>query len=239
MVKSICRKTSAAFVLALALGAVVASTAAASETLSFVPHSGKFPVKKVTVKGNNMFFEEEGTGYHCASGITGEGEITGSKTAWLKLHLTECLAEGQEFTSPGAKPGEIVTEKLPVQLVYVSREHHEAALALNYQPPAEKLKMFATWEPRFLHEECGIRGPVLAPVSPVNSSVLSHSLTLALSKSGIQQPSAYETEAGSKYLAAPQMNILCGTGYSEGGISTSNKLEISTSTTEGTVEIKA
>lgn len=229
-------KILAALIGVIAFAGLGGGQAVAAETLAFVPHSGKFPVKKVTVKGGGVLFHEDGDVIGCGSTTTGEGEITGPKIAWLKLHFTGCKENfGTEFHTPGAKNEEVITEKLPVELVYTSKEHHEAALDLN-----NKSGTFATWEYPGFYSGCGMRGPVLSPVSPVNSSVLTHTLTLHVTTSGeeIQTPSRYESEAGTKFSAVPEVNMFC-SGFLNGGITNEGKLEISTSAAEGAVEIKA
>ncbi len=226
---------------ALAAGTLAVASASATETLAFIPHSGKFPVKGLTAKGGGILFNDESTSYGCGKVASGEGEITGPKTGWLKLRLTECReAFGTSYNSPGAKAEEIITEKVPIQLVYKSKEHHEALIDLNYQPPGElKRKAFMTWEiPSFGYKGCGVDGPVLSPVTPVNTAVLTHKLTLQ-TEGYRQSPAVYETEAGSKYSAFPETNLFCDV-WTEGSIEDfSQSIEISTNTTEGALEIKA
>jgi hypothetical protein len=231
----------AVVVAACALSAVAVSTAAASETLSFVPQSGKFPVKKVTVKGSEVSFTEEETTYTCSS-TAGEGEITAAKTAKLKFAFKECRPNGpgSECKSTGAKLAEIVTGTLPVELVYTNKAKHEAALDLNYTAPTEKgRKTLASWScspPETTG--LGIRGSILAPVTPVNTATLTHKLTLKGGKLGVeyQEPRKYETETGEKFEAFPELNLL-GFWSEDGNVTTG--LELTTTSTEGTVEIKA
>jgi hypothetical protein len=221
----------------MAFAAINAGQAFATETLAFVPHSGKFPVKGVTVKASEVFFNQEGTTYGCGA-TTGEGEITSAKAGSVKLRLTNCKepASGTTFNTPGAKAGEIISEKVAIQLVYASKEKHEAALIVN---SGEKL--FMSWEiAGFGYKGCGVRGPVLGAVTPVNSAVLTHTLKLKVSVSGLQTPSKYETEAGGKSTALPETNLFCSV-WSQGGLGTTGgeNVELTTNATEGALEIKA
>lgn len=222
----------------LALSGVAASSAVAAETLKFVPTSGKFP-EKVKGKTSAVTFNEEGTSYGCEA-TTAEGEITGAKTATLKLKMTNCkISVGQGCNSTGAKSEEIVTQTVPVELVYTSKSKHEAALDLNYQEGHGR-KSFASWTcAGTFGETLGIRGQMLAPVTPVNSATLTHTATLAHETGGERQtPATYETEAGTKVLGAyPELDIL-GTFWSELA-SVVSKLELTTTAAEGTLEIKA
>jgi hypothetical protein len=223
-----------------AFAALNAGQALATETLAFVPHSGKFPVKNVSAKASELLFNEEGSSYGCGA-TTGEGEITSAKAGWLKLKLTGCkeVISHESFNSPGAKAGEVITEKVPVELVYSSKSKHEAALDLNYQAPSEKAKTFMTWELAG-YKGCGVRGPVLAGVTPVNSAVTTHKAKLQVESSGLQTLYQYETEAGSKYKAQPEVNLACDF-WGEGGVGSTGgqTVELSTTVGEGALEIKA
>lgn len=227
----------AALAGALALAGLTAGQAVAAETLEFVPKSGLYGMK-VAVKGGAMEFYDSGFQYGCSGTTTGTGEITSKKAGWVQLELTKCRAEGKAVHNHG-KGEAISTEKLPFELVYTSREHHEAALDINYQLPTEKtLNWLVGWELES-RPNCGIRGPVLSPATPVNSQVAAFSLALRVEKK-LQTPSQYETEAGSKFSAAPETNMLCfSETWEKGGISTAAKLELTTAPGEGDLEIKA
>src|ERR1700677_1732767 len=77
--------------------------------------------------------DESGQNFPCYDG-SGEGEIaTGGPTATIKLHFKSCYSFNDSLcTSSGAERGEVVTNSIPVRLVYLSKEKHEAALVLNY-----------------------------------------------------------------------------------------------------------
>lgn len=223
-----------------AFAAVNAGQAFATETLYFLPQSGKFPIKKVAVKGSVMLFTEAGaTSQRSCTSVTGEGEITNRRTAKLKLTLKGCGAINSLCHSKGAAEGEVVTGTLPVELVYTSKEHHEAALDINYEEPGTGTKQLISWEctSGLLGEiPGGVRGSILAPVTPVNSMVATHALSLK-AKEERQTPSTYETETGSKFEAFPEVSLLAPETYAKGSMTGS--LELTTSKEEGNVEIKA
>jgi hypothetical protein len=230
-----------AVVATAAISGLSASVAMATETLSFVSQFGIFPLK-TTLKGGEVTFHEEGTSYGC-SASTGEGQITGHKTGTVKLKLTGCR------TMPSFQPcqntatsGEIVSLSLPVQLVYKSKASHEAALDLNYEEPTEEFppppkKQLATWHCGSLNEfgPFGIRGSILAPVTPVNTLTLAHTVKM-LEHEGLQSPSSYETEAGKVFSAFPELAIFT-TTYFKGAVT--GELEMKTIEAEGKIEIKA
>jgi hypothetical protein len=228
----------AAVFAALALSAVAASTAAASETLSFIAQSGKFPVK-TTVKGGNVTLRVGSEGYTCISSA-GEGEITGHKTGKMKFRFKECGRSGVKCQS-GEVTGEIVTETVPVELVYISKEHHEAGLDFNYEEPTEPFPppahQFASWSCGGFGK-FGIRRSIIAAVTPVNTSTLSHTVKFSENATlhGIQNPTAYETEAGKRFEAFPEMDLET-EGYFEGSLA--SQLEMTTTVGQGQVEIKA
>jgi hypothetical protein len=223
-------------VLALA-GLAGASSAVAAETLSFIPASGKFPVK-TTVKGGIVALQVESNGYDCTS-VTGEGEITGHKTGKMKFKFKGCGTGITECQS-GAVKGEIVTETVPVELVYISKEHHEAGLDFNYEEPTEGFPppahQFASWSCGGFGKY-GIRRSIIAAVTPVNTSALSHTkFSENGTHHGIQNPIAYETEAGKRFEAFPEMALVT-EKYSEGSLA--SQLEMTTTAGEGKIEIKA
>lgn len=224
-----------------ALSGVAASSAAATETLSFVPQSPKFPVK-VTVKGGEVLFTEESISYGCSS-VTGEGEITSHKAAKIKFTFKHCFSVqlGLECKSSGAAKEEIKTGNLPVQLVYISKAKHEAALDINYQVPSEEFpppphNQLASWECGLV-SGMGARWSIIGAVTPVNTSTLSHTVKLAQSSPGIQKPTKYETEEAKTYEAFPELNLLGGTKYFQGSVT--DELEVTSVAGQGTVEIKA
>jgi hypothetical protein len=230
----------------LALSGLATSQALATETLAFTPQSGKLPVKGVTLKSGSggIDFTQETTVYGCSS-MTAEGEITGRKTAKLKFVFKGCgTPNGTQCHTLGAPEGEIKTETLPVELVYTSKAKHEAALDLNYEEPTEAFpppphKQLATWYCKSLFESgpYGIRGSILAPITPVNTLTNTFKLKLT-EKEHKQTPTTYETEAGKAYTAFPEMALIS-EFYSEGALWGSTQAELAIPTLEGKLEIKA
>jgi hypothetical protein len=235
---------------ALALSGALASQALATETLSFISQSGLYPIKKVTVKshsGYNVEFYQEKTAYYGCGSLTGEGEFTSHKAGTMKFTFKECrLPTGGSCQSSELTPAEIKTGSLPVELVYVNKAKHEAALDLNYEEPTEVFppptrKTFAKWECRngLAYTKSGIRGSILVPITPVNTQSNAFKLSLVAEK-GVQSPSSYETEAGKVYKAVTETALISTTEfYSEGAAGSMQPLELATPKIEGTFEVKA
>jgi hypothetical protein len=237
------RKWSSIAVLAAiaAFAAINAGQAFATETLSFSPLSNKFPVH-ASVKGGSLTLTQEGEKTIVCSKSSGEAEITGHKTAKIKLTLSSCGSGFSTCNTHGAASGEIKTEALPVELVYVSKEKHEAGLDINYQtPPAEKGQL-VSYECELLGSKqtgYGVRGSIVAPVTPVNTDVMTHKAKLAKNATyaWIQSPVSYETETGTSFKAFPEVALTSPNTYYEGSVT--DELEITSLESQGPVEIKA
>jgi hypothetical protein len=231
----------AALVAVLALSGLTAGQAAAAETLSFVPQF-KFPLK-ASVKGNFMTFYEGSEAYGCES-VGGELEVTGHKTAKIKLVLKGCnTPTGAHCQSEGAASGEIKTASLPVELVYTNKEHHEAGLDINYAEAGKTAGQLAAWGCKGIlggeTKGLGIRGSLIAPATAVNVQAATHTLTLShVAKSETQSPRSYETEAGKLYAAFPELALVASEDYLEGSV-TDEKIEVTSIAGEGNLEIKA
>jgi hypothetical protein len=232
----------AALVAVLALSGLTAGQAAAAETLSFVPQSNKFPLK-ASVKGNFMTFYEASEAYGCET-VGGELEVTGHKTAKIKLVLKGCnTPTGAHCQSEGAASGEIKTASLPVELVYTNKEHHEAGLDINYAEAGKTAGQLAAWGCKGIlggeTKGLGIRGSLIAPATAVNVQAATHTLTLShVAKSETQSPRSYETEAGKLYAAFPELALVASEDYLEGSV-TDEKIEVTSIAGEGNLEIKA
>jgi hypothetical protein len=155
-----------------------------------------------TVKGSLVSFRTTaGLTYTCTAS-KGDGEITGAKSATAKLTFTGCGTATVKCQSEGAQSGEIKTGTLPVELVYVSKEHHEAGLVFNFKASA-----FATWACNGTAQ--GIRNSIVATLSPVNASTTSHTVTFAETTTpGIQNPTQYENDEGKLVSAWAEMQIV-------------------------------
>ena len=235
-------------VAALAVSGALASQALATETLSFISQTGKYPIKKVTIKsqtGHNIQFEQEKAKYYGCESLTGEGEFTSHKAGTMKFIFKGCrTGTGTTCQSSELTPTEITTGNLPVELVYTSKAKHEAALDLNYEEPTEAFpppprKQFALWRCTApgVSAYGGIRGSILVPITPVNTQGNAFKLNLS-QKEGVQSPGSYETEAGKSYKATPEMALIS-EFYSWGAIWSEKELELTTPTIEGKFEVKA
>jgi hypothetical protein len=220
-----------------AFAAVNAGQAFATETLSFTPQSNKYPVKNVTLTGGSLSITEgqgESAFTVTCSSVTGEGEITHAKTATMTLHLKGCTRSGTSCVTE--EKGEVVTSPLPVQLVYVSKERHEAALDFNYNEPKSPVKQFAKWVCGKIVAG-GIRGAVIAPVTPVNTMGSAFAVKFVEGAvRGEQVPTKYQTESGESFEAFPEVNFF-GTSYFKGSLA--DTLTLTVPEREGKLEIKA
>jgi hypothetical protein len=189
----------AASIATLALAVIPAQAKAASPVLEFAPVSA-FPIP----------FEAEGgevtaamTGFetvvHCDDS-EGEGEITGPRSTVSNYFFTGCetqggSAGGAECKSEGASAGEITSESVEADLVFINQATHQVGMVLNPHGGV------------YLEFKCGGElvkaiGSFLSPVDPINK--LSSSFTAILSRVGTQQtPTEYETVTGERHQAIP------------------------------------
>jgi hypothetical protein len=176
-----------------------------------------------TVKGGLVSFRTTaGLSYTCTAS-KGEGEITGAKSATAKLTFTGCGTGTVKCQSEGAQSGEINTGTLPVELVYVSKEHHEAGLVFTFT---------TTWACNGTAQ--GIRNSIIAVLSPVNVSTTSHTVTFAeTNTAGIQNPTQYENDEGKLVSAWAEMQIVS-SAWLQGSL-----IDQLTLTTPGPIEVKA
>lgn len=203
---------SATIVLAVLLGPAGAD--AASPVLEFVPHGASLPVG-FTTEGGPVIAELAGFSkvVHCA-GSTGEGEITGLRTAVAKYEFTGCVAQTgptveAKCESEGAKSEEIATGPIPAELVYLDQAKREAGILLN---PGGGI---------YMTFKCGgesteARGPFLSSVTPISEAASSFTATLTQSNA-LQTPDEYENAAGEKLKATPEGNRE-GTGWVTTGV---------------------
>jgi hypothetical protein len=231
-------KIIAAVLGVLALSGLAAGQAIAAETLSFAPKSGKFPAK-VTFTSGAITFDAEGatTSIECSKG-TGEGSVTGHKAATMSLTLTGCGAALGTTCSNTSTTGEIKLTSLPIELVYVSKAHHEAGLDINY---GESPRQIATWKCEQLGVKqtgFGIRGSIVAALTPVNTETYTHAVKLAhnATTEWLQSPTSFENEAGSVFKSFPELALTSET-YREGDMV--GELTMKTPTEIGEMEIKA
>jgi hypothetical protein len=181
-----------------------------------------------TLKGGFVKFEDnERVTYGC-SASSGTGEITGAKTATVSLKFTGCGANGWSCQNEGAPSGEIKTGTLPAVLEYISRERQEAGLVVNYTSGT-----IAKWSCGTT-TGLGLRGAVVAAITPVNSSSSTHTVTFAKTANiGEQNPTQYENGEKRLVTAWPEMALINQT-YFQGAVTDQLTL-----TTSEAVNIKA
>lgn len=204
----------------LATASVLAATSASAALPEF-----KYTSKHLQISGGEAKFTMvDGLTIHCSK-VTGEGELTGAKTASAKLTFTGCGANGVQCESTGAPLGEVKTGTLPVELVYLSKEKHEVGLVFNYEEPTHKFPpppplTFAQWE--CSGRGGGMRRAVIATVSPVNTKASSFSVTFSQKSTGVENPTFYEAETGEHINAFPELGIFG--AYEEGSMTDSATL---------------
>jgi hypothetical protein len=225
-------------------GLAGSSAALATETLSFVPQAGKFPYRmSVSGPGEWSFAQSGGGPIITCTGTASNSklEITGHKTALLTVGMTLCATNINHWhTSNTKNSSEILIEKVPVDLVYVSKEHHEAALDLNYYKPGGAIPLLFHAENETGSTGWYIRNSVVAAITSVNKAEEAFSVKLATGtglKISEQIPKAYETEAGMRFTAFPEESLVSAENYFEAGVS--HKMELKSDPGEGKLEIKA
>ncbi|HXN39544.1 MAG TPA: fibronectin type III domain-containing protein [Solirubrobacteraceae bacterium] len=123
------------------------------------------PLKFTFTAGPSTIEMTSNTQIDCASG-TGTGSFVGAKTGSAKLTFKECkLPAGLNIYSCGSgqEAGVIVTEKLPITLVYTAKEpSKEVAVAFNYK--GGTYTSFTCQS-----EEAVVRHAILAPITPLNT----------------------------------------------------------------------
>jgi hypothetical protein len=185
-------------VLMLAVGATSAS--AASPVLEFESPLAAFPIP-FTAEGGEVtaVLSNFDTVVNC-SGSSGDGTITGPRSAQSSYAFTGCMTKDGEFggancSSEGAEPNEIRTPMIGAELVFIDQARHEVGMLLapgggvymNFKCGGESVKAI---------------GPFLSPVGPINQQ--STSFTASLSRLGpVQYPAEYESAEGQKKQAIP------------------------------------
>lgn len=220
---------------ACALVACLAVPAGAGANPVFESPSGIYPLK-FSLKGGEVKFEDEGAkGYACHTASGGEGEVKSKTSATLKLTFTHCNAEGGATTcmTAGAGLEEIRTLNVTVVPVYTSKAKHEVALAINYEkpesPPPPPVRL-AEWQCETFGTKAlglGIRRSILSPVTPVNTQALTFALKFTGTAPGKQTPSEYETEAGEKIKATPEMALVSKELWRGGDLTAPASVELS------------
>jgi hypothetical protein len=236
MKRSKLARTLTGLTAALALTAITATTATAA-----LPEFNYKGLPRFTLKGSKVAFDEAGGHSYSCEVSKGEGKITGKKTATATLTLNKCSAPlGATCQSTGASIEEIKTGTLPVELVYTSKANHEAGLIFNYEATKKNpLTTFASWYCESLlggkTTGLGVRGSIIAPVTPVNTKTGSYTTKFEATKE-VQSPTTYETETGEKLTAFPELALIS-EHFAEGAMT--NQWTLTNIASEGEFEIKA
>jgi hypothetical protein len=188
--------------LVLALTVLPAHAKAASPVLEFVSPGNSFPISFEAEGGEVSARLAEFDPIVECSGSEGEGEITGPRSTLSSYVFTGCKAhdpggpeDGNKCKSEDANAGEIRSQTIEADLVYIDQAKHEVAMLLN---PDEGV---------YMNFECGgesvkASGSFLSPVDPTNK--IANSFTAILRRSGASQlPSEYENANGEKRQAIP------------------------------------
>jgi hypothetical protein len=155
--------------------------------------------KKLTFSLGFLAIQSEGHIASCNSG-SGEGEILTEHTATATLHLKGCIAFDSYCTSSGAQEDEVVTNAIPVRLVYLSREKHEAALDLNYGNRTTPMFEAECTD----SDHLGARGEVLVPIAYKEAKAFTMKLQ---SNEGVQTPKQYESSEDKLVTALPEVQL--------------------------------
>jgi hypothetical protein len=180
-------------VLALAVGAGEAK--AASPVLEFESSSSPLPIPFTATGGPvTAVLSDFATEVHCA-GSSGQGAITGPRSALSSYVFTGCEAEGAHCQSENANQDEIQTPLIEAELVFINQAQHEVGMLLAPQGNV------------YMSFKCGGEaveaiGPFLSPVGPINqeSSIFSASLYRF---GALQIPNGYEGPDGELLQAIP------------------------------------
>ncbi|HEY3866089.1 MAG TPA: hypothetical protein VGL54_08400 [Solirubrobacteraceae bacterium] len=185
-------------VATIALALVPACASAASPVLEFVVPGHSLPIPFATESGE---VTAEMAGFasvvHC-SASSGEGEITGPRSAVAEYRFMGCVTEkgsATECQSAGTGKEEIKTGSIDAELVYIDQAKHEVGILLDPNGGT------------YIAFECGGQpaeglGPFLAPVGSVNTEATAFTATLSQSGSA-QTPDEYETLTGERLPAIP------------------------------------
>lgn len=126
-----------ALIAALAVAILPAHAKAASPVLEFAAPPSAFPIH-FTAEGGEVtaaLAEFEGTIVRCGDS-EGAGSVAGPRSAFSRYFFFECEAEGgshnnQECKTAGAAPGEIQSELIEAELVFINQASHEVGMLLN------------------------------------------------------------------------------------------------------------
>lgn len=194
-----------ALIAAIALTLAPARANAATPLLEYVPSGSASPI----------FFEALGGEVDARLGdfdrlvkcseSEGGGEIVGPRTTFSEYVFAGCVAKkinppsepDLTCTTAGAEAGEIWSEEIEAELVYLDQSKHEVAMLLN---PGGGI---------YMEFKCGSNtikaiGSFLAPVNPVNTLTSLFKAELIRPSGNSQFPTEYEDLSGVKHQAIPK-----------------------------------
>lgn len=193
-----------ALIAALALTFAPARANAATPVLEYVSPGTSSPVFFEALGGEVDARLGDFNRLVKCSGSEGWGEITGPRTTFSEYVFTGCVAKKIDppsepdltCTTDGAEAGEIWSEEIEAELVYLDQSKHQAAMLLN---PGEGI---------YMEFKCGSNtvkaiGSFLAPVNPVNTLTSFFTAELITDAGNIQVPTEYEDLSGVKHQAIP------------------------------------
>jgi hypothetical protein len=199
-----------ALVAVFALSAVAVSSASAAKPEWL--HAKKALTKAVTVTGKagaGKLTSTAGTEIKCEAN-TSSGEIEGSKSAKkIVVKYTGCVEGTKKCKTTGAKEGEIVTNAVKGELVYVNKA--KTIVGELLKPESGEV---------FVAPNCGaeiqVKGELIGEALPLNTESTSGELDF-VATNGVQKWQQIE-EAGTKH------HLSAFAGFVEAGLNSSESL---------------
>jgi hypothetical protein len=172
-------------ICALALGGSLTATSASAALPEFVgpiPQPFSSALKASTLETASKLV------VRCAAG-TDSGELTGTKTLTITLHLTGCMVNGISCNSASAAPGEIVTSVLSGALGYIHVVKKVVGLDLSSPAGGPFTTFNCSAELRF-----AVFGSVIGKITPINTLLAppAHFTLKFAQKESKQKPKKFE-----------------------------------------------
>jgi hypothetical protein len=195
----------------LALGAVGVSSASAA-----LPEftGTTFPVSMegaVSTESSAVEFDNTEESVIGCEGMKVKGEVTGAKSSSLTLEASRCKTEEkispEACHTPGAAEG-VVTISGTAGLNYISKASKTVGLVL---PLTGELEVICKHDKRAY--DVYLRGAVIIPITPVNTSTTKYSLTLKVKSTLEQEYAKYENEKGELIKAVLELQAYEIPGY--------------------------
>lgn len=126
----------------------------------------EYPAAFTTSGGENVW-ASGGSSFGCES-MTGEGELTGSHTGWMRIHFEGCEGIfGTKCTTPGHAAGTIVSQELILHTAYLKSEglHEAPGVAITPEHATGTFAGFACFGglARYVVKGNGLLGTVTEP----------------------------------------------------------------------------